>query len=107
MSSYKKITRHPQTHQYEDAHWIDDYFGPHIYGVRFESDDKVYPVDMVDHAQLKEFWAQDVIDTIEAKYGPGQVLPFLKTLDHKYKARWERDPSGGEGAVEYYREYKA
>lgn len=35
MSSYTKKTKHPLTGKWEDALWIDDYFGKHIYGVKF------------------------------------------------------------------------
>ena len=99
MSTFSRITRHPQTGTYEEATWIDDYFAPHVSGVEFKSDGKVYPTELVERHQLKEFWAQDVIETVETKYGADEVLSFLHTLEHKYKSRWERDPAGGEGAV--------
>lgn len=42
MSTFKKITQHPITKEWEDATWRDDYFGDHNYGVEFPSDKKVY-----------------------------------------------------------------
>ena len=42
MSNYYQNTRHPITKKYESAEWLDDYYGPHRYGVRFKSDGKVY-----------------------------------------------------------------
>lgn len=95
MSTYSQITRHPQTGNWEKAKWIDDYFGHHIYGVHFESDGKVYATEQVERAQLKEFWVQDVLDTIVDL--DIDEITFLNLLQDKYKARWERDPAGGEG----------
>lgn len=106
MSTYSKITRHPQTGEYEKARWIDDYYGPHLYGVEFASDDKVYPEDMVAKAQLKEFWAADVIGAfkkVQAKAGSKTVIAFLEALNEEYKERWDRDPEGGEGAGDHYK----
>jgi hypothetical protein len=45
MSNYVRRTKHPVTEEFEDAHWIDDYFGKHKYGVSFPSDDKIYRRD--------------------------------------------------------------
>lgn len=36
MSNFQKLTRHPITGNVETANWLDDYFGKHVYGVRFE-----------------------------------------------------------------------
>lgn len=35
MSSYYQKTKHPETGKWEKAMWLDDYFGPHRYGVIF------------------------------------------------------------------------
>lgn len=35
MSSYSKLTKHPKTGKWENAQWLDDYFGRHLYGVAF------------------------------------------------------------------------
>ena len=35
MSSYIKKTKHPKTGKWEDADWLDNYFGHYHYGVRF------------------------------------------------------------------------
>lgn len=42
MSNYIAPAFHPKTGKIVDANWIDDYFGPHVYGVRFDGDDKTY-----------------------------------------------------------------
>lgn len=101
MSTYNKITRHPATGEFENAKWIDDYYGPHQYGVEFPSDGKVFPPELVNASQLKEFWAQDVIDAlISLGANDEELLEFLAELQKMYRARWERDPANGEGSVE-------
>lgn len=44
MSNYMKVTRNPATKAFETAYWMDDYFGKHRYGVRFD-DGGVYMED--------------------------------------------------------------
>lgn len=39
MSSYGRRTKNPTTGQFEDALWLDDYFGRHNYAVIFQIDD--------------------------------------------------------------------
>lgn len=108
MSSYTKITRHPQTGAWEKAFWIDDYFGSHVYGVRFKSDNKVYSTDIVNKKNIQHFWAEDVKDAfaiylespiIQTPDIEGDMLLFLNLIEEAYKARWERDPLEGEGAT--------
>ena len=43
MSSYIAVTKHPKTGKWENAQWIDDYYGPHKYGVKFEDGDVFDP----------------------------------------------------------------
>lgn len=109
MSNYTKITRHPQMKHYEVAEYLDDYFGHHLYGVKF-ADGKVYPIDQVERTQLQEFWAEDVIaafrsyiHTYSGVVAEQDVLNFLGRLDQAYHNRWKRDPHGGEGAVDNFR----
>lgn len=106
MSTYTSLTRHPITGKYSFAQWKDDYFGAHRYGVKFEEDPVVYPADQVHAAQLKEFWAEDVLKAVKVYSGltregtpEERVLKFLELLNKEYKARWKRDPVDGEGAV--------
>lgn len=40
-----KQTKHPKTGKWENASWIDDYFGKHHYGVEFPSDKNSYVYD--------------------------------------------------------------
>lgn len=42
MSNFTRRTKHPYTGVWEDANWLDDYFGKHEYGIQFPSDLKVY-----------------------------------------------------------------
>ena len=44
MSCYKAITKHPKTGEWKEAEWLDDYFGNHNYGVRFENENEIYDV---------------------------------------------------------------
>ena len=110
MSTYSKITRHPVTGVYELATWYDDYFGQHMYGVGF-SDQKVYPAEQVSKAQLKEFWVEDVMEAF-TRCRPFkdseniELIIFLSEVNNAYKRRWERDPTGGEGAVDNLRNKK-
>jgi len=106
VSNYSKATRHPNTGRWEDAEWLDDYFAPHVYGVKF-SDGKVYTVEMVEKKELKEFWADDVITAYNNLYGKDYpITDFLNEIDVVYKNRWKADPKGGQGAVKYYQERK-
>jgi hypothetical protein len=102
MSSYAKITKHPTTGEYHLARWIDDYFAPHYYGVKFPTDEKVYPVDLVEARQVDNFWKNDVIAAFQYVSGFGgnddAVITFLNQIEKEYKARWKRDPFRGEGA---------
>jgi hypothetical protein len=44
MSNYIRRTKNPKTGKFEDAEWLDDYYGKHQYGVRFP-DGQVYRED--------------------------------------------------------------
>lgn len=114
MSSYAKITKHPTTGKYALARWIDDYFAPHYYGVKFPDDDKVYPAEFVEERQIHDFWADDVINAfryvmgLETKVYNQQpyleqnelLVAFLNQIEKEYKARWQLDPISGNGATE-------
>lgn len=47
MSHYFAKAIHPVTKQVEDALFMDDYFGRHQYGIKFE-DGRIYRADKVD-----------------------------------------------------------
>lgn len=115
MSDYKQLTRHPLRDQYHFAEWKDDYFGPHLYGVKFPDDTIVYPAQQVKDAQLLTFWADDVLVALGNYLKEGwndeaniqkEHLKFLSELSKAYKARWKRDPIGGEGAVNELRKIR-
>lgn len=42
MSDFIRRTKNPKTGRFEEAEWLDNYYGPHQYGVRFP-DGTVYP----------------------------------------------------------------
>lgn len=46
MSNFIMKTKNPNTGEWENAEWLDDYFGGHRYGVRF-SDGHVVNADAV------------------------------------------------------------
>ncbi len=104
MSTYTKITKHPQTGIYEQATYCDDYFGPHIYGVLFKSDGKTYPLDLVESKQIYDFWKDDVINAYKIcrpyeKVEDEEILIFLDAIESQYRNRWKLDPETGNGAT--------
>lgn len=42
MSTFRAFTLHPLTRKYQPAWHIDDYFGTHCYGVKFDGSRVVY-----------------------------------------------------------------
>lgn len=51
MSDFYQTAKHPKTGEVELAQWIDDYFGPHQYGVRFQ-DGTVFHADRIELAAV-------------------------------------------------------
>lgn len=114
MSTYNRITQHPNTKRWEMATWYDDYFAPHVYGVSFPNDTVIYTTEMVSDKELKEFWADDVIAAIREYVTDDErdtsqihtdslILDFLDRIEKAYKKRWKEDPTSGHGAAEYYK----
>jgi hypothetical protein len=54
MSSYYAITRHPKTHQWLEAAWIDNHFGQRKYGVKFQTESTVYNPEEFNLPQKKQ-----------------------------------------------------
>lgn len=48
MSNHTRAAYHPKENVVRAAAWLDDYFGPHQYGVRFAGDAHVYTPEEVD-----------------------------------------------------------
>lgn len=49
MSNYTQVVWNPKERVARAAHWVDNYFGPHQYGVMFDGDDHVYrPAEVPD-----------------------------------------------------------
>jgi 5-methylcytosine-specific restriction endonuclease McrBC GTP-binding regulatory subunit McrB len=42
MSTYKRETKHPITGEWGNATWMDDYFGQHRYGIKFDGEETVF-----------------------------------------------------------------
>lgn len=61
MSSYYKQTKHPQTGKWENAEWIDDYYGKHKYGVKF-SDGYICNPDQI-HLETREEVESNTLNT--------------------------------------------
>ena len=59
MSSYIGVAFNPATKKVEVAEYLDDYYGPHRYAVRFE-DGTTMPEDMVKKAL--EAWEKEQKD---------------------------------------------
>jgi hypothetical protein len=45
VSNYRCLTTHPHTGRAVMADWLDDYWGKHKYGVRFDGDAHVFDAD--------------------------------------------------------------
>lgn len=43
MSNYIRTTKNPWTGEWQEAEWLDDYFGHHKYAVRFPNGDIADP----------------------------------------------------------------
>lgn len=79
MSSYIRLTVHPETGAAEKAEWLDDYFGHYNYGVRFPSDGKVFRADEYE-------WTERPSDKVSI----GKHLGGAVTIDQTTKgSRWE------------------
>lgn len=64
MSNYSQITKHPETGEMVSAHWIDDYFGRHRYGVRFP-DGKMFRAEEIEEVVTIEESKQCIDDMEE------------------------------------------
>ena len=61
MSSYRDWAVHPSTKQIEMAFYLDDYFGRHNYGVKFD-DGSVWPIDKVPRMSEADHLAREAIE---------------------------------------------
>lgn len=48
MSNFTRVAWNPRERVARAANWLDDYFGRHQYGVKFDGDDKVYRPEEVE-----------------------------------------------------------
>lgn len=89
MSSYQRLTAHPETGKAEKAEWLDDYFGHYNYGVRFPSDGKVFRADEYD-------WQENPKTMVDEGTHRGGVVTFEQTekgsrFDHPMHEVEEKD----------------
>lgn len=61
MSNYIGWAKHPETHHWHRAYFIDDHFGAHHYGVRF-NDDKIFST------------REHKIETSDKEPGPDEII---------------------------------
>lgn len=75
MSTYTRQTKHPVSKKWEDATWIDNYFGSHNYGVSFPSeneqvfDPRDFDLPTRDNPVKKRFETKDSGNRVEFKSG--------------------------------------
>ncbi len=65
MSTYFKHTKHPITGEWENAQWIDDYYGSHLYAVQFPSDGKVFDVRTTEfetRQNINCYWGTKIVN---------------------------------------------
>ena len=83
MSNYYGTAVNPATGKLEDCEFMDDYFGRHRYGVRFDANPIVYPEDQVTviaQQQIKNTMEQDFQNMVMALAKPGyQIKESLTT----------------------------
>ena len=61
MSNFYRSAYHPPTNTVKQASWLDDYFGKHRYGVRFDGDETVYTPDEVEIPMDRVFVEEDYV----------------------------------------------
>jgi len=83
MSNYYGTAINPATGKPEDCEFLDDYFGRHKYGVRFDANPTVYPEDQV---------------TVISPEITAHVIRALQHDIHRdnVDAGWWKDPETGE-----------
>lgn len=89
MSSYIDNAQNPRTGKMEMAAFIDDFFGHHEYGVKFQ-DGGIYPIE-----QVKNIGHKPDIDIIEEILTWDDFFPE-KALDNTEKVLAERGKRYGE-----------
>jgi hypothetical protein len=74
MSTYQDVARHPRTNQIERVWMLDDYFGQHQYGVKFETDTKVFQAH-----EVRLVPATELFDMLEGSLEDGTEGGDMKT----------------------------
>lgn len=87
MSNYKALTKHPGTSEWEIADWIDNYFGPHRYGVKFVDSDFIYNPEVHDLEVKKEKYDNDeknnpLINSLANTFDNCLIIATKKNADY-------------------------
>lgn len=70
MSSFLRWTQHPDTMHWHHAYWMDDHFGNHRYGVRF-NDDTIFDPEQVTMRTIideSDIPSDEIIDKTRDQY---------------------------------------
>lgn len=89
MSNYIDKAFNPVSGRIEGASWLDDHFGPHAYGVRFENEDHVYRPDEVALEKANEMIAalKAKLAEREGELTAEEMRERLKELARKWQAK--------------------
>ena len=77
MSSYLRRTKHPNTGEFLEAEWMDDFYGRRRYGVKFPNDEHVYRADDYDFEfddQQPEATSQDFMQRDDIPNKPSTTI---------------------------------
>lgn len=101
MSSFIRTTKHPDTGKWEEAEWLDDYFGKHQYGVKFP-DGRMFKEAQVEF-QTDIDWKEQFKDEFGIHFKGcvgelGFAIQFIEDLRLSDKRRLE-ESIGGQLAI--------
>jgi len=85
MSSYICNTKNPATGEFEAAQWLDNYFGPRHYGVKFLDGSMVDPEEVeleTNHDELIDLKPSDPEATLRPSKSPNHIEPNIVPNDN-------------------------
>lgn len=79
MSNFLMMTKHPKTNEFESATWIDDYFGPRKYGIKFNSGDIFRPDEcsLISSEEFNLRETSNILDQIKKVLSDNNMIPEL------------------------------
>lgn len=101
MSSYTRMTKNPKSGEFEQAEWLDDYFGSHQYGVRFPDGSVVEPDFQKNLPETREFTAEERLVQVEK-----QLSQALKELN-EWRRAYEQMKTKNAGVSSILRQFKS